>query len=125
MKMIVDAQEIAGARTGVPRVTLLDSLVFTQIFQELELSVSNKKEKLLLNSKEYQMILSCISEQPSKSLIVNPNRPENIKLWLLQSIGGMIPNKSIKSNFRYPRHLGYFFDVNSGGYSSKKLRSNK
>lgn len=101
MKMVVDAQEIAGARTGVPRVTLLDSLVFTQIFQELELLVSNKKEKLLLNSKEYQMILSCISEQPRKQLIVNPNRPENIRLWLLQSIGVMIPNKSIKSSFRY------------------------
>jgi glycosyltransferase involved in cell wall biosynthesis len=84
MKIIIDAEGLANARTGIPRVTLLDTIVLCGIFSQVELNVSKKATKSLINSAEFVQLNRLAAKFESSEILIKNNRPSNIEIWKSQ-----------------------------------------
>ena len=99
MKIIIDAEGLANARTGIPRVTLLDTIVFCGIFSQVELNVSKKATESLINSAEFVQLNSLAAKFESSEIVINNNRPSNIEIWKSQI--SPYPTKMCIDNFNF------------------------
>ena len=88
MNLLIDAEEIANAKTGVPRVTFLDTMVLISLFRQVNLHISSQVEKVLQNSYELR-IINQFAQQSETKVNVLPNRAQNLGNWILQGFGGL------------------------------------
>jgi len=101
MDIVVDSEEVPLARTGIPRLTLLDTFVFTEVFDSVELLISEEKKEILLNSQEYLSLKDNFAKKGSGLLKLNSRRPINSALWLWQAVGGLDKKRIGQPKFRY------------------------
>lgn len=101
MKILVDSEEIPNARTGIPRLTLLDTFAFTEVFDSVELLISAEKQKSLVNSQEYLLLSEECAMTGKDAPRINGRRPINSKVWFWQLTGGLGKKSVGESNFRY------------------------
>jgi glycosyltransferase involved in cell wall biosynthesis len=86
MRIIIDAENIANSRTGVPKVSLTDSIVFCEIFDQVEFYISKSASKELYESEEFNQLIKLEGQNLQKTVRVNEDRPSNFRVWISQSL---------------------------------------
>ena len=81
MRIIFDAENIANARTGIPKVSFLDAIVFNELGAQVELHVSEKSMSTLIKSAEFSQLSMLYAKRFGSNLQINSNRPSNSHIW--------------------------------------------
>jgi glycosyltransferase involved in cell wall biosynthesis len=95
--LLVDAEEIAGARTGVPRATYFDLFPLSGLFNRIVLLVGQENYTKLIDSEEYRH-LKALKEVTFEII---QHRPTNRHLWVGQLAGGAVKTSSFACNVNY------------------------
>ena len=109
MKIIVDAEDVPNARTGIPRVTFLDIQVFSMLFAEVRLLVSKKNRKRFIISEENELLKSRFLNTEKCKIELSSHRPTNKSLWIWQQVGGYGFKDDIEFDFRYSSNFPYMY----------------
>jgi glycosyltransferase involved in cell wall biosynthesis len=113
MKIIVDAENIAKARTGIPKVSFSDCIVFSSLFHQIDLFVSKKAMSTLVDSAEYSHLRELYLQGNSGHFRINGKRLTNRDLWKTQIFP--YPRKAKLSDFDFS-----YSSLFPGMYSSVK-----
>jgi glycosyltransferase involved in cell wall biosynthesis len=109
MKIIVDAEDVPNARTGIPRVTFLDIQVFSMLFAEVRLLVSKKNRNRFITSEENELLKSRFLNTEKCKIELSSHRPTNKSLWIWQQVGGYGFKDDIEFDFRYSSNFPYMY----------------
>jgi hypothetical protein len=109
MKIVVDAEDVPNARTGIPRVTFLDIQVFSILFSEVRLLVSKKNRIIFNTSEENELLKSRFLNTEKCKIELSTHRPTNRSLWIWQQVGGYGFNDNTEYDFRYSSNFPYMY----------------
>ena len=101
--ILIDAQDVAGARTGIPRATYFDLFPLTQVFERICFLITKDKFTSFTESDEYRSLCKSILRESSKfcKFDIVPKRPNNTILWIGQLLQGALKTSGFNCDVNY------------------------